>query len=149
MKRIVDGVTYNTGTSRLLARTTFRDDDDVEHELQLYQTRGGAFFELGTWMKQVWVEREGRSEQRERTELVPMSADGAQKWMLDGDVEVIDNPFEDPPEAEAEAEPGSTVYVRVPPSLKRNIDKAAAAAKLSTNAWAMRCLERCLGEQTS
>ena len=34
--------------------------------------------------------------------------------MLEGDVEVFNNPFEDPPEATAEAEPGATIYVRVP-----------------------------------
>jgi predicted HicB family RNase H-like nuclease len=76
-----------------------------------------------------------------------MSGDEAHKWMLEGDTEVIDNPFEDPPEAEQEVEPGSTVYVRVPPSLKRAIDQAAGVAKLSVNAWAMKCLERCLSDR--
>jgi hypothetical protein len=45
-----------------------------------------------------------------------MSADAAQKWMMEGEVEVIDNPLEDPPEAAEKVEPGSTVYVRVPPA---------------------------------
>jgi hypothetical protein len=54
-----------------------------------------------------------------------MSVDAAQKWMMEGEVEVIDNPFEDPPEAAEEVETGSTVYVRVPPSLKRSIDQEA------------------------
>lgn len=66
--------------------------------------------------------------------------------MLEGDIQVFNNPFGDPPEAEEEAEKGSTVYVRVPPSLKRNIDQAAGTAELSTNIWAMKCMERCLSD---
>jgi hypothetical protein len=146
MKRIVDGVTYNTETSRLLAKYEFSDDDDAEHAVGLYQTRGGAFFEIDSWTQTRWIERERRTEERDRRELTPMSADEAQKWIVEGDVEVIDNPFDDPPEAASEEEPGSTVYVRVPPSLKRAIDQAASAANVSTNAWAMRCLERCVGD---
>jgi hypothetical protein len=42
---------------------------DVEGEL--YQTTKGAFFVMHTWIEQVWVERLGESEPRERTELVP------------------------------------------------------------------------------
>jgi hypothetical protein len=124
MKRIVNGVTYNTGTSRKLARSTWINREDEEVTADLYQTRGGAFFVLHTWMQAIWNERDQEGQERERNDLQPMSADQAQKWMLEGDVEVFDNPFEDPPEAAAEAEPGSTIYVRVPPSLKRAIDQA-------------------------
>jgi hypothetical protein len=144
LKRIVDGVTYNTATSRLLATSTWEDHDNDEHEEELYQTRGGAFFLVNTVTKKVWVERDREWDERECIEVEPLDADRAQKWMMQGDVEVIDNPFGDPPEAEAETEPGSTVYVRVPPSLKRAIDQAAGKASLSVNAWAMQCLERCL-----
>jgi predicted HicB family RNase H-like nuclease len=56
------------------------------------------------------------------------------------------NPFGDPPEAEEEVEQSSTVYVRVPPALKRTIDHAAGTAKLSANAWAMKCMEWCLSD---
>jgi hypothetical protein len=49
------------------------------------------------------------------------------------------------PSTRPTTEPGSTVYVRVPPSLKRAIDQAAGKAGVSVNAWAMQCLERCLG----
>jgi hypothetical protein len=63
---------------------------------------------------------------------------------MEGDVEVFRNPFEDPPEATAEAEPGATIYIRVPASLKRSVDEAAKSEKLSGNVWAMRCVEHCL-----
>jgi predicted HicB family RNase H-like nuclease len=146
MKRIVNGVTYNTDTSVLAAETTWEDDDGVEHTERLYQTRGGAFFLLDTWTQKVWNEREREELERERAELEPASADRAHKWMLENNVEVFTNPFEDPPGADAASEGGATVYARVPAALKRAIDKAASEAKLSTNAWAMRCMQHCLGE---
>ena len=76
--------------------------------------------------------------------FVPMSREQAHKWMMTGDVEVFRDLFELPPEAEAEAEPDATIYIRVPASLKRNVDGAARAAKVSGNVWAMRCVEQCL-----
>ena len=54
---------------------------------------------------------------------------------------------EDPPEAEAEAEAGATIYIRVPAALKRRVDEAAKAEGVSGNLWAMRCIERCLGAE--
>src|SRR4029077_5733190 len=47
MKRIIDGVTYNTDTSTRLAQSEY--ETEYSHEEKscigtLYQTRGGAFF---------------------------------------------------------------------------------------------------------
>ncbi|MGY8682675.1 hypothetical protein Q2941_33590 [Bradyrhizobium sp. UFLA05-153] len=147
MKRIVNGVTYNTETSRVLARSIWTDADDNKVTSELFQTRGGAFFIVHSWSEQVWNERIRINETRDQFEFEPMSAEQAQAWILEGEVEVVDDsPFGDPPEAKAETEPGSTVYVRVPSSLKRTIDQEAGKAKLSTNAWAMKCMERCLSD---
>src|SRR5439155_26623035 len=45
MKRIIGGVTYNTATATVLARSQRHDpQENVERELTLYQTSGGAFF---------------------------------------------------------------------------------------------------------
>jgi hypothetical protein len=63
---------------------------------------------------------------------------------MTGEVDVFNNPFEDPPEATAEAEPGATIYIRVPAVLKQRVDRAAGQAELSGNAWAMRCIEKCM-----
>jgi predicted HicB family RNase H-like nuclease len=147
MKRIVNGVTYNTATSTRLAECRWsRDDDEIFGTL--YQTRGGAFFADEEITRQIWNEDE-RTHQREmRHSFEPLSPEGAHKWLLDGDVEIFSNPFDDPPEATAEAESGATIYIRVPASLKRAVDDAAKAAKVSGNVWAMRCLEKCL-EATS
>ena len=71
-----------------------------------------------------------------------------QPAILKGDVEVFNNPFEDPPEAVAEAELGATIYIRVPVALKRRVEEAARRDKVSGNVWAMRCVEKCLaGEE--
>ena len=49
--------------------------------------------------------------------------------------------LEEPPEAEAEEAPGATIYIRVPVSLKSQIEAAAREAKLyrstpgSCGAW--------------
>jgi hypothetical protein len=145
VKRIVDGVTYNTETSTRLAESVWKDDADDEVTGTLYQTRGGAFFVYEYALKEVWVERIGETIERERNEIIPMSSSEAHEWIMTGQVDVFSNPFDDPPEAAAEAEPGATIYIRVPASLKKRVDDAAKAAKASGNVWAMRCIERCLG----
>jgi hypothetical protein len=67
------------------------------------------------------------------------------KLISQGNIEVIDEAaVEVPPEAAIEAEPAATIYVRVPSSLKRRVDEAAKDAKLSGNAYVLRCMETCL-----
>ena len=144
MKRIIDGVTYNTDTSTLLARSEY--ESEYNHQScrcigTMYQTRGGAFFE----MQQLHVGWDDEAQQEDyRYRFETLNADQAQKWLLTGEVEVIHNPFDEPPEAEAEHEPGATIYVRVPVSLKKRLDAAARGDGVSGNAWAMRCVENCL-----
>jgi predicted HicB family RNase H-like nuclease len=144
MKRIIDGVTYNTDTSTRLARSEYEtayNHEDRHCEGDLYQTRGGAFF---VWETIYLDGVDDDGEPRTRDRFVALSAKEAEKWIMTGDVEVFHNPFGEPPEAEAEAEPGATIYLRVPAALKKRVDAAAANANLSGNAWAIRCLENCL-----
>jgi predicted HicB family RNase H-like nuclease len=144
MKRIIDGVTYNTDTSTRIARSEY--DTEYNHEDRpcdgtLYQTRGGAFFvhqciSLGN-------DEDGQEVTKDR--FVALSASEAEAWFNAGEVEPYTNPFgEDPPEAEAETAPGATIYVRVPALLKRRVEEAAEKASLSANAYVLRCLESCL-----
>lgn len=145
MKRIVDGVTYNTATSTALARKEWKNDfESMSGTMTLYQTRGGAFFVHDDYVKFVWVERDGEQVEKSLHEFEPMNAAQAQKWMMEGEVEVFHNPFGDPPEATAEPEPAATLYVRAPATLKKRVDEAAREDKVSANVWAMRCVERCL-----
>lgn len=143
MKRIVNGVTYNTDTSARLAVSEW-EDDDGNCVGTLYQTRGGAFFVDKEITANVWNEREQEKEVQIKHIFLPLSRDDVHEWLMTGEVEVFSNPFEDPPEAEAEREAGATIYIRVPASLKHRVDDAAKEAKASANAWAMRCVERCL-----
>lgn len=149
MKKIIDGVTYNTDTSTVVGRKTWEDEGHFSGRPStgvgtLYQTRGGAFFVDEEETRTVWNARTGDREERVEHNFLPLDAEHAQKWLLEGETEVVFNPFEDPPEAEAEAEPGATIYVRVPAALKRQVDDQAKSEKVSGNVWAMRCIERCL-----
>jgi predicted HicB family RNase H-like nuclease len=145
MKRIVEGATYNTDTSTRLARRRLAGADDSEKLVEtLYQTRRGAFFIVKKRTTTVWNKDEQESEPRIMRTFDPVSSEKAQRWMLEGEVHVFRNPFGDPPEAAAEAEPGATIYVRVPATLKRAADAAAHQQNLSGNVWAMRCIEQCL-----
>ena len=146
MKRIIDGVTYNTDTSAQIGRWNQKADNynPTTKEVILYKTRGGAFFlhEHEEWSFQddetgEWVTKHNDSFQ-------PLTRQKAHDWMMEGDTEVLSDEFELPPEATAKEEPEGTIYVRVPQSFKVQVDAAAKQADLSTNAWAMRCMESCL-----
>lgn len=149
MKKIVDGVSYNTETSTELARSDYDfeayGNDPANHgTVTLYQTRGGAFYLVEDGEKEIWNAREKEHEQRAYCNFRPLSAEKAEEWLMRGQVEIINNPFGEVPEATAEAEPAATLYVRLPQALKKRIDEAAKADGLSANVYAMRCLERCL-----
>jgi hypothetical protein len=135
VKRVVNGVSYNTETSTKLGECRWEEGKGV-----LYQTRDGAFFvdEETTFLE--WNERERTEDEKVVHRLVPLSPERAKEWLLEGEVEVFHNPFE----KATEAEPEATIYVRVPASLKRRVDETAEEDKMSTNAWVMRCLELCL-----
>ena len=110
-------------------------------EATLYQTRGGAFFV----QEHISLAKDEDGEETGRVRFKALSRDEAEKWFMTGGVEVYSNPFgDDPPEAAAETAPGATIYVRVPALLKRRVEAAAEEAKLSANAYVLRCLEQCL-----
>lgn len=115
MKRIVNGVTYNTDTSTKLAKSEWLDNGN-EASSVLYQTRGGAFFLHHEITRDAWNEREQADEKKVENSFEPLSPDKAQAWLMDGDVEIFSNPFDDPPEAAAETEPSATIYMRIPAS---------------------------------
>jgi hypothetical protein len=129
IKRIIDGLTYNTDTATKLAR---RREEMVFTDL--YMTRGGGFFEERTDLQS-----------GERPTIEPLTRDAAQEWILKGEVELLSDYLAEPPELEGDGatKTEATIYIRVPTSLKQRVDAAASSASLSTNAWAIRCLERC------
>jgi len=145
MKRILNGMTFNTKTSTVLA-TLEREDENQETVAVLYQTRGGAFFVWEETTRQTWDERHQLHGEQVSGENYPVSPDQALEWMIREGVQVFHNPFENSPSEKAKSDAGATIYVRVPASLKKRVDDAARAANLSSNAWVMRCIEQCLDE---
>jgi predicted HicB family RNase H-like nuclease len=153
MKRIINGVTYNTDTSTMIARAEeiepgWKDGTGGDRDvLTLYQTRLGAFF---IHRDTVSLRRgiRGEWEEDEHHTFDAMTRAEAHKWVLGHDgVELLSDVFEEPPEAAEETSPGATLYIRVPSSLKDRIEAAAASDKLSVNAWAIRCMEGCVAYQ--
>jgi predicted HicB family RNase H-like nuclease len=144
MKRLIDGVTYNTDTATLLAKSDYQGDWNNEPcpiEGILYQTRGGAFFiheEVDVSGLEAFSNWDAGYT---KTRFLKCSEEGARHWITTGEVEVFLNPFE---EKAPEDETHGTVYVRMPASLKRQIEAAAESDGLSANSWAMRCFEKCL-----
>ena len=82
MKRIVDGLTYNTETSRLVAKAEWDSEDQysphygAKCESELYQTRGGAFFQVTTVHLETRDEA-GYPREREKVEFDPLTPERA------------------------------------------------------------------------
>jgi len=144
MKRVMNGKTYNTDTATAVAWYEYEDDKGYETKATVYQNRGGAFFIVHTWVQSDIndePERQVYFEETDREQIETMIVEGRQIEVLDEKALVV------PPEAEAEAEPATTAYLRLPPALKLRIEWAATSEGLSLNAWAIRCFENCVGQK--
>ncbi len=147
MKRIINGMTYNTDTATIIGRASFVEEAtgaraEERRDFTLYQTRGGAFFELtsvSTYRKNI----HGGWEPVERHEFDPKTREQAQAWVSEDGVELLSNVLGEPPEASEEVSKGATIYLRVPASLKDIIEADAKEDDLSVNSYAIRCMERC------
>jgi predicted HicB family RNase H-like nuclease len=144
VKRVIDGKTYNTDTSTLVAQYEYEDDKGYETVAEVYQNRGGAFFIVHSWK-----EPDPDSQFGETTDKVLFEASSREEMERliargQHSIEILDEgALALPPEAEAEEEPATTAYLRLPPALKNRIEAAAKKEELSLNAWAIRCLEIC------
>jgi hypothetical protein len=135
MKRIINGVTYNTDTSTPVAKYEYRDDDGYDTEVTVYQTRGEAFFAVHRWSEDGTPKVHFEAMDRDILVKIINGNDGIRYGnFLPTDIEILNEEIlAPPPEASAEVAPGATLYIRIPASLKG----------LSVNAWTMRCVERC------
>ncbi len=155
MKRIINGVTYNTDTSTVIAKDEVVEGDWADGGYgsrtvhTLYQTRGGAFFAHANTVQRNRDVRDNEWLEDERHRFEPMTRDEAHKWVMTGEVELFSDVFGEPPEAAAEEAPSATIYLRVPSSLKLRLEKLAADANISLNSWLTRCVERCAGGEIS
>jgi predicted HicB family RNase H-like nuclease len=127
MKRIIDGVTYNTATAVKIARS--RAADGHGSYVTMYQTRKGAFF------------FHIRASRREAGNLDSKYEDP--RKFLESAEEVYLDPFSSPP---AKAQGEAAIFVRAPDSLKRTVEQAAKKQGVSVNHLTVRCLENCLSK---
>jgi HicB family len=135
MKRIIEGVTYNTDTATVVAKWEYKDQDHYDTDATLYQTRGGAFFIVHEW----------NVEEKAKVYFEAISRDGVSRLVeRTNNLDILDDEIlQNPPEAAEESAPSATLYVRVPASLKDRLEFLAIDAGVSLNAWTMRCVERC------
>lgn len=148
MKRIIQGQTYNTDTATAVAFCSWDDPNAEKGEIAetietLYVTRGGAFFAV--------TERHQRGDYDDfgaknwRVSFEALSRSQAEYWITSrDDVELHDDTvFNEPPEAVAEEKATTTLYLRIPQTLKEKVEAAAKGEGLSANAWATNCLQTC------
>jgi hypothetical protein len=141
MKRILNGVTYNTDTSATVARYSWADTTESSlyptiKDCVVYRTKGGAFFEVDSW---------GPAGQEKHLFTALSREDLEHRLMTQDNVEIVDNSIlEDPPEASADDKDGVGVLLRLPGALKRRLDDKARSAGLSVNVYTLKCLERCM-----
>ena len=145
MKKIIDGVSYNTKTSIKVARSEYDGSEygGPRGEQILYQTRGGAFF-LHTCEITMYKDRKGDWQNPEHNNFEAMNWDDAHKWVMEaGQVELLSDIFGGLPEAADPSAWSATIYARVPLPLKTQVETLAKAAGLSVNSFVIRCLETC------
>ena len=144
--RIIEGKTYNTETSTLLASwSSFETPDTAggpEYGQILFQSRHGAYFLYDfDDRRDPWEDGYQR--------IIPLEPEQAQRWAEKYcSADVVESVFGEMPEA-AEAE--AKVTLRMPEVLRRRLAAMAEARGQSMNAAIVRCLERCVaaGERRS
>jgi|SRR5271166_5384141 len=139
MKRIINGITYNTDTA---TRVTGEDDPAWTGTWwDLYQTRHGAFFRImGRWSGPSAVTVPYRGEP---DEITPLTDQEAQAIVEKYANHLVEKYFGRMPEYGA-AERRLTI--RIPGNLAERMDDAAKSKGLSLNSYAMRCFEQCAAQ---
>jgi hypothetical protein len=127
MKQTIDCVAYNTETATPVAhRVHIYEVPAGQKEVQtIYQTRSGALFE-----HHVIALKDSKP-----LEIIKPCTHASLKRCITEGWTIL-------PGAGAKAEVSTTLYLRLPKSLKAR----KAADGQSANTWAMRCLERCLSK---
>jgi hypothetical protein len=144
MKRIIKGATYNTDTATKVAEGSWEDENrGIVVETVLYQNRAGIYFTVAK-MTQAYRDRRDELQQRESHEWdVVGDAAKARDRCEREELTILQDIDDMPPEAEG-GEPATTLYLRVPPTLKARVEARAKEDGVSVNAFGIRCLERCL-----
>jgi len=156
LKRIINGKTYNTHTSTLIARYEYVDDKGYDTTANIFQNRSGAFFIAHEWSEETekgWNDIENEKSEKKVMKYYFEASSREEITQLiarQDNFEILDErALTAPPEAEEEAEPAATAYLRLPIALKNRVEAAARKDGLSLNAWAIRCFENCAGHEVT
>jgi hypothetical protein len=148
VKRIVEGVLYDTEQATLIAENRYdgaSDDDDYTEAL--YRNANGVLFlaaEGGVESFYGAVLKGGKPSRG--YEIIPLTASEARRWLEDHDhMAEIEALFGPVPQA---GEQAVSIDFSVPPTLKSAIDLAAAKDKQSVNDWLTRLVEQELNGAT-
>jgi hypothetical protein len=153
MKRIIDGITYNTDTATFLCgiecSTEYQNDLDW-HDTSLYLTRTGRFFLQGEGNAcSMWARAIGSGSKTGGEGILPCTPEEAREHLERADEwEEIERLFpkdRDDRGDEIDDEVRSTL--RLPRSLQQRVSDAAAAKCQSVNAYVMRALEAALATE--
>ena len=127
MKRVINGVTYNTSTAVKIARS--RRDNGRYDLVTMYETRKGAFF------------------------FCLHNSDGLAGHLLtdyedpENFLNYAEEIYIDPSTSSpAKTQQETAIFIRTPVSLKRSVEGAAQDQGVSVNHLVVRCLENCLSK---
>lgn len=144
MKRIIDGKTYNTNSATIVAEGNWKDENqDLTIATTLYQNRAGIYFGVEQH-QQEWRDRDGETRVRTWQEWIILMEEGAAAKYCDNNGLTIYRGFDAAAPEAGDTSETDTIYVRVPRGLKLAVEAKAQAEEVSINAFAMRCLERCI-----
>ncbi len=149
MKRIINGKTFNTETATTVfclekqekgASRSEEIDGYLDSET-LYRTRQGNFFLVDTEIKTNFDKEGYPLGAGPVKRLKPLTSEAALNWLRSHNVseDQIRQQFGDHLKDMTEE---STVYLRVPQSLKLRLEACANNNGQSLNTWVMLCLER-------
>lgn len=129
MKKVIDGIAYNTDTATLVAS---RQNDRCD----VMVTRNGAWFLLKTDVRRQWNQKLKEHERREFTYLMPISSHDIVEHLEQGEWVLFDKQFAE------NGEKGTAICIRMSAALKRRIDKAASANGTTVQAFVRRLIEQ-------
>jgi hypothetical protein len=155
IKQVIDGKAYNTETAVCLATVDlmgYRMDERGRFTTNtprkvgtssLYESRGGAYFLVRDYDPASDIadpDLAGQLRIRDRG-VIPLKRKEAFGWAESKALDKIEEMFGKVAEA---GDQTGAILLRVPQTLKLAIEKSAAVAGVSTNAWLMRCAERAI-----
>ncbi len=145
VKRVVGGHLYDTEQATLIAESRYDGaSDDEDYKEALYRNENGVLFlaaEGGVESFYSAILRGGKPARG--TEIIPLSADEASRWLEDHDhIEQIEALFGTPPQAGHDSVP---IDLRVSQTMMQEIELAAVRNNESVVDWLRRLIKRELG----